>query len=250
MWIVRFGLPAAYCPLAVVVYFHGGGWVIADKNVYDGGARGLCSTADAIVISVDYRRSAEAKFPAAWEDAFAAYKWAVANAINLNGDPTRMALAGESAGGNLAIATAIAARDASVEKPRAILAVYPVGQTGNMETESYRDSANAKPLNKAMISWFVDKLLANPADKADPRLDLVNGNLRGLPPVIIINAEIDPLRSDGEMLEIAFKEAGVDVTRKLYNGVTHEFFGMAAVVSKAKDAQGYAGKKLKHALER
>lgn len=245
----RIYTPKGDGPFPVVVYFHGGGWVIADKDVYDGGARGLCSIAEAIVISVDYRRSPEAKFPAAWEDAFAAYKWAVANAPSLNGDPARLAIAGESAGGNLAIATAIAARDGTVEKPLAILAVYPVGQTGNMETESYRDSANAKPLNKAMIGWFVDKLLAKPADKADPRIDLVNANLAGLPPVFLINAEICPLRSDGEMLETALKEAGVDVTRKLYLGVTHEFFGMAAVVSKAKDAQEYAGKELKKALE-
>jgi acetyl esterase len=131
-----------------------------------------------------------------------------------------------------------------------VLAVYPVGQTGNLETESYRDSGNAKPLNKAMIGWFVDKLLADPTDKANPRLDLVNADLKGLPPVIIINAEIDPLRSDGEMLEAALKEADVDVTRKLYNGVTHEFLGTAAVVSKAKDAQGYAGKELKSALRK
>jgi len=91
--------------------------------------------------------------------------------------------------------------------------------------------------------------LGKPSDKNDPRLDLVNANLAGLPPVIIINAEIDPLRSDGEMLETALKEAGVKVTRKLYSGVTHEFFGMAAVVGKAKDAQEYAGKELKKVLK-
>jgi len=244
----RIYTPKGDGPFPVVVYFHGGGWVIADKTVYDGGARGLCSTSEAIVISVDYRRSPEAKFPAAWDDAFAAYQWAVINAASLNGDPTRMALAGESAGGNLAISTAIAARDGNVQKPLAVLAVYPVGQTGNLETESYRDSENARPLNKAMIGWFVDKLLADPTDKSNPRLDLINADLKGLPPVIIINAEIDPLRSDGEMLEIALKEAEVDVTRKLYSGVTHEFFGMAAVVSKAKDAQAYAGKELQSAL--
>lgn len=245
----RIYTPKGNGPFPVIVYFHGGGWVIADKNVYDGGARGLCSTAEAIVISVDYRRSPEVKFPAAWDDAFAAYQWVAANAMTLNGDPARMAIAGESAGGNLAIATAIAARDGNVQKPLAILAVYPVGQTGNMETESYKDSGNAKPLNKAMIAWFVDKLLGKPSDKNDPRLDLVNANLAGLPPVIIINAEIDPLRSDGEMLETALKEAGVKVTRKLYSGVTHEFFGMAAVVGKAKDAQEYAGKELKKVLK-
>jgi len=210
----------------------------------------LCSTAHAIVISVDYRRSPEAKFPAAWNDAFAAYEWAAVNAATFNGDPSRLALAGESAGGNLAVATAISVRDSALQAPLAVLAVYPVVQTGDTETESYRDSANAKPLNKAMIGWFVDKLISSPVDKSDTRLDLVHANLAGLPPVTIINAEIDPLRSDGEMLEAALKTADVKVTRKVYSGVTHEFFGMAAVVSEAKAAQEYAGKHLKSALSK
>jgi len=230
----------------VIVYFHGGGWVIADKAVYDGGARGLAKQAEAIVVSVDYRRAPEARFPASWDDAFAAYKWVAANAASFNGDPKRLALAGESAGGNLAVATAIAARDdAAVQQPMGIIAVYPVAQTGDMNTESYVDSATAKPLNKAMIGWFVDKIITSPADKKDPRMDLINAELKGLPPVTIINAQIDPLRSDGEMLESALKKAGVKVDRKVYKGMTHEFFGTAAVVDEAQDAQKYAGQKLR-----
>jgi len=242
---IRVYTPDGDGPFPVVVYFHGGGWVIADKNTYDGGARSLSKTAHAVVISVDYRRSPEAKFPAAWDDAFAAYRWAAANASSLEGDAAQLALAGESAGGTLAIATAMAARDHGATLPLAILAVYPVGQTGNMQTASYVECADAKPLNKAMIAWFVDKLVTGPADKSDPRLDLVNADLANLPPVIIINAEIDPLRTDGEMLETALKAADVEVTRKVYDGVTHEFFGMGAAVGKAKDAEEYAGKHLK-----
>jgi len=158
--------PAGPGPFPVVVYFHGGGWVIADKQVYDGGARGLSKTAQAIVVSVDYRRAPEDKFPAAWDDALAAYKWVVSNAKSLNGDPARLALAGESAGGNLALATAVAARDAGLRAPTHVLAVYPVAQTGDLDNASYRDSATAKPLNKAMIEWFVDKLLAAPGSGA------------------------------------------------------------------------------------
>ena len=230
----------------VIVYFHGGGWVIADKAVYDGGARGLAKQADAIVVSVDYRRAPEARFPASWDDALAAYKWVAENAATFNGDPNRLALAGESAGGNLAVATAIAVRDdATVQQAAGIIAVYPVAQTGNMHTESYIDSATAKPLNKAMIGWFVDKLITSPADKKDPRIDLIHDELKGLPPVTIINAQIDPLRSDGEMLESALKKAGVKVDRKVYKGVTHEFFGTAAVVEDAQEAQKYAGQKLR-----
>lgn len=126
----------------------------------------------------DYRLAPEAKFPAAWDDALAAYRWVAQNAASLNGDPKRLALAGESAGGNLAVSTAIGARDASLTPPRAVIAVYPIAQTGNLETPSYVDSAMAKPLNKAMIGWFVDKVFANPADKANPRVDLVNAKFK------------------------------------------------------------------------
>ncbi len=246
----RIYTPRGAGPFPLVLYFHGGGWVIADKDTYDAGARGLCDAANAIVVSVDYRRAPEAPFPAAWQDALAAYEWAAGYAATINGDPRRLALAGESAGGTLAIATAIAARDRGLIQPRAILAVYPLAQTGNMGTESYDDSAEAKPLNKAMIGWFLDKLVSKPRDMMDPRLDLINARLEGLPPVTIISAEIDPLRSDAEMLETALKEAGVEVTRKLYHGVAHEFFGMAAVVERAREAQEFAGNRLHEAFSK
>ena len=242
--------PAGAGPFPVVVYFHGGGWVIADKEVYDGGARGISKAANAIVVSVDYRRAPEAKFPAAHDDALAAYRWTAANAASLNGDPRRLALAGESAGGNLAIATAIAVRDAGVQKPMHVLAVYPVGQTGNLNTASYIDSATAKPLNKPMIEWFVDKLLSKPDDKADPRLDVASARLAGLPPVTIVNAQIDPLREDGAILQAALRKAGVKVDRRVYAGVTHEFFGMGAAVKDAADAQAWAGRALRSSFGR
>jgi acetyl esterase len=246
---VRVYTPSGSGPFPVVVYFHGGGWVIANKEVYDGGARGLSKAANAVVISVDYRLSPEAKFPAAWDDALAAYKYVSMNAAKIQGDPRKLALAGESAGGNLAVSTAVSAQAAGLPAPKAVIAVYPVTQTGNMMTASYVDAANARPLNKAMIGWFVDKLLPNPSDKMDPRLDVIHAKLTGLPPVTIINAEIDPLRSDGEMLQQALTQAGVKVDRKVYKGVTHEFFGTAAVVSEAKDAQTFAGDQLKAAFK-
>ncbi len=234
-------------PFPVVVYFHGGGWVIADKQVYDGGARGLSKEANAVVVSVDYRRAPEAKFPAAWDDALASYKWALANAAQHKGDPKRVALAGESAGGNLALATAIAARDGGVQAPSAVIAVYPVTQT-SLNTESYIENAIAKPLNRAMVKWFVDKTTRSPADLKDKRLQLIDAKLEGLPPVTIINARIDPLRSDGSKMEDALKKANVPVERREYEGVTHEFFGAAAVIQKAKEAQAYAGQRLKAAF--
>ena len=241
---IRVFTPQGPGPFPVIVYFHGGGWVLANPEVYDAGARGLAKQANAVVMSVSYRKAPEAKFPAAWDDALASYRWVTTNARAINGDGRTFALAGESAGGNLAVATAVAARDAGLTQPKHVLAVYPVAQTGSLNTPSYIENAAAKPLNRPMVEWFLDKVLRTPADKQDTRLDLVNADLRGLPPVTIINARLDPLRSDGAMLEDAMKKAGVSVERKDYAGVTHEFFGGAAVLQKARDAQAYAGQRL------
>ncbi|CAI3787748.1 Acetyl esterase [Pseudomonas sp. MM227] len=236
--------PEGTGPFPVVLYFHGGGWVFADRKVYDGGARGISKQANAVVVSVDYRRAPENKFPAAHEDALAAYRWLSKNAASLNGDAKRLALAGESAGGNLAVATAVAAHKAGLTAPKHVLSVYPVAQS-NTETESYRKYADAMPLNRPMMLWFIDNVTKGPADAKDPRIDLVHADLKGLPPVTVINAEIDPLRDDGAQLEQALRTAGVSVERKVYPGVTHEFFGTAAVVKKAEEAQAYAGERLK-----
>jgi acetyl esterase len=236
--------PNASGPLPVILYFHGGGWVIADREVYDAGARGLSKAAQAIVVSVDYRQAPEHKFPAAWDDALASYRWLVEKAESLGGDPARLALAGESAGGNLAVATAVAARDAGLPSPQHVLAVYPVAQT-SLNTESYLENAIAKPLNRAMVEWFVQHLIRSEEDLEDPRLSLVDADLAGLPSVTIINARLDPLRSDGAQLADALEAAGVDVEREEYEGVPHEFFGGAAVLDKARQAMAYAGERLR-----
>ncbi len=239
--------PQGVGPFPVILYFHGGGWVIADKDVYDAGARGLAKAANAIVVSVDYRQAPEHRFPAAWDDALAAYRWLSQNAASLGGDPVRLALAGESAGGNLAVATAIAVRDAGLPAPRHVLSVYPVAQT-SLNTESYLENAIAKPLNRAMVKWFVDHLVNSEEDLKDTRLSLIDADLAGLPPVTIINARLDPLRGDGAKLEDALRDAGVPVERRDYEGVAHEFFGAAAVLQKARDAMAYAGDRLRTAL--
>jgi acetyl esterase len=236
--------PSGNGPFPVVLYFHGGGWVFADRKVYDGGARGLAAQANAVVVSVDYRLAPEHKFPAAHDDALAAYRWLTTHATSVNGDPQRLALAGESAGGNLAVATAVAAHKAGLTAPEHVMAVYPVAQS-NTDTESYLKYADAMPLNRPMMLWFIAQVTKSAADAKDPRIDLVHADLKGLPPVTVINAEIDPLRDDGAQLEQALKSAGVSVERRLYPGVTHEFFGTAAVVQKAQDAQAYAGERLK-----
>ena len=223
----------------VIVYFRGGGWVIADLDTYDATPSALARKANAIVVSVDYPLAPEHKFPAAHGQAFEAYTYIVKNARSWGGNPDQVAIVGESAGGNLAIATAIAARDQRITVPVAVVAVYPVATT-SMDTPSKKQYAAAKPLNTPMMGWFFDKVMNGDADKRDPRLDLVSADLNNLPPIAIINAEIDPLRSDGDMLADKLKAAGNNVTHEVFAGVTHEFFGMDAVVAKAGEAQDFA----------
>lgn len=225
--------------LPVIAYYRGGGWVIADLDTYDASASAIARKANAIVVSIDYPMAPEHKFPAAHDEAIEAYKYILKNAKGWGGDPAKIAIVGESAGGNLAVNTAIAARDQKLTAPVAVISVYPVATT-TMDTPSKQEEAAAKPLNTPMLGWFFDKVLNNDGEKQDPRLNLVAADLQGLPPTTIINAEIDPLRSDGDMLTEKMKAAGNEVTHKTYPGVTHEFFGMDAVVAKAKEAQDFA----------
>ena len=235
-------------PLPVIVYYHGGGWVIADIDTYESSAMALSKKAKAIVASVEYRHSPENKFPAAHDDAFAAYQWVLNNAGQFGGDPTRVALAGESAGGNLATNVAIRARDQNVQAPLYMLLVYPVAGT-NMNTPSYQKNSNAVPLSKQAMEWFVKNTIRSEQDLQDPRLDLVGkANLKGLPPTTVITAEIDPLMSEGKMLADKLKEAGAKTSYHHYEGAAHEFFGMDAVVADAAGAQDMAAKQLRDAF--
>lgn len=245
---VRVYTPKAEGKLPVVVYYHGGGFVIATNDVYDATPRALANGAQAIVVAVEYRKGPEHKFPTAHDDAFAAYRWVTKNAASFGGDPQRVAVAGESAGGNLAANVAIAARDQKERQPVHVLLVYPVAGSA-MTTESYAQYRDAKPLDKAMMVWFTEQYFRTPADGQDPRIDLVNAKLTGLPSTTIINAEIDPLLSDGELLAKKLSAAEVSVEQKTYAGVTHEFFGMGAAVADAKDAVELATDRLKKSFD-
>ncbi len=244
----RIYTPKGNGPFPVIVYYHGGGWVIANLDTYDASANSLSEQVGAVVVSVHYRQGPEHKFPTAHNDSFAAYEWVTKNAASINGDPNRIAVVGESAGGNLAANVSIMARDKGIFQPIHQVLIYPIANN-NMESESYKKNMNAKPLNKAMMAWFFEKYLPSKNMSSDPRIAIVNANLKGLPPTTIINAEIDPLLSDGEMLRDKLKEADVDVKFKLYNGVTHEFFGMATVVPEAREAQELVAGELKNAFE-
>jgi len=235
-------------PLPVVVYYHGGGFVIANNATYDASARLLAKGVNAVVVSIEYSKAPEHKFPASHDDAVAAYKWVTQNAAGIGGDPQKIAVAGESAGGNLTLNVAIAARDQNLPKPLCLVVVYPMAGT-NLDTPSYQENAKAVPLDKPSMEWFYTNAVRSPADRQDPRLDLVNkADLKGLPPTTLITAQIDPLQSEGLALADKLKGAGVKVDAHNYDGVTHEFFGMGLVIGKAKEAEDVAIKNLKAAF--
>ena len=235
-------------PFPVIVYYHGGGWVIANLDTYDASVRSLSEQTGAVVVSVAYRQGPEHKFPTAHNDCFAAYQWTLAHAADIKGDPKRVAVAGESAGGNLACAVSMMARDKKVTLPKYQLIVYPIAGY-DLNTPSYLANTKTKPLNKDLMSWFFKYYLRTPADGKNPLIDLVHANLKGLPAATIITDQYDPLMSEGKLLADNLQKAGVAVKYMNYEGVTHEFFGMAAVVPEAKQAQAFAVEGLKSGLK-
>ncbi|WP_144152209.1 alpha/beta hydrolase [Paraburkholderia sp. BCC1885] len=230
--------PAGDGPFPLILYFHGGGWVIADLDVYDATPRSIAAKSNAIVVSAHYRQAPEHKLPAAHEDAYAAWRWIVENGAGLGGDPTRIAVMGESAGANLAINVSIHARDSGQPMPLHQALIYPVA-SNNIVSISYEENRNAKPLNKKMMLWFVQNVINDESDLSNPLINVVSADLSNLPPTALVTAGIDPLRSDGEKLAEKLRDAGVGVEHRNYRGATHEFFGMAAVVQAARDAQTF-----------
>lgn len=235
-------------PFPVIVYYHGGGWVIATNDTYAASAQALCEQVGAVVVSVEYRKAPEHKFPAAHDDAFTAYQAVLKNAASMKGDPNKVAVVGESAGGNLACNVSIMARDKKVALPKYQVLVYPIAGS-DTNTASYQANTETAPLNKAGMEWFFKNYQRSAADLKDPRINLVAANLKGLPATTIIGAEYDPLTTEGKTLSDKLTAAGVKVNYQKYDGTTHEFFGMAAVVPQAKEAQGVAVSDLKAALK-
>ncbi len=235
-------------PLPIIVYFHGGGWVISTIDTYDSSARALANGGGAVVVSVEYRKGPEDRFPAAHDDAIAAYRFVLQHAAPLGGDERHVAVAGESAGGNLAFNVALAARDQKLPMPVHQLLVYPVAST-DLTAPSVQENAQAKPLSRAALEWFIKYYGRGPQDVADTLLNLLGvSDLQGLPPTTIILAQIDPLRSGGETLGDRLRTGGVPEETRLYPGVTHEFFGTGAVVPEGKAAVEFASERLKQSF--
>ncbi|WP_020180582.1 alpha/beta hydrolase [Methylopila sp. M107] len=246
---LRIYRPAAGAePRPIVVYYPGGGWVLSNLDDYDASARAIAGRAGATVVAVETRRAPEHKFPAAHDDAVAAYAHVLEHAADFGGSPDLVAVAGESAGGNLALNVAIAARDRGLTPPTHLALIYPIAGV-DMTAPSFKINEFARPVNKAVIEWIFGHALMSAAEKDDPRLDLVGrADLSGLPATTLLTAEIDPLRSEGLQLGERLREARVVVNGVDFEGVAHGFFGMGDLVRHARTAQDIVGRDLSAAF--
>ncbi len=234
--------------LPVLVYFHGGGFVVADAKVYESSARALADAAGCVVISVNYRRSPEVKFPTPVEDCYAAVQDIITNAKELNIDSKRVAVGGESAGGNAATVVCLMARERGGAMPVHQLLVYPVTDW-NSTRPSHVENGLSPTLLEKNLPWFSGLYFAKQEDSKLPFASPINAtDLRGLPPATVILADLDVLRDDGKAYAEKLQAAGVPVAMETYPGVLHEFFGMGAAVDQARKAEGFAAGELKKAF--
>jgi acetyl esterase len=245
---VRLYTPPGQAPYPVLIYFHGGGWVVGDLDTVDATCRALANRSGCLVVSVDYRLAPEYKFPAAVRDAYAATCWAAEAAPALGGDPRRLAVGGDSAGGNLAAVVALMARDRGGPAIAFQLLVYPVTDYA-FDSPSYRANGRDYFLTTDMMRWFWGHYLRNEADAGSPYVaPLKVDNLSGLPPALVITAEFDPLRDEGEAYADKLRRYGVPVTVRRYPGMIHGFFTLTPFMESARDALETAGKALRAAL--
>ena len=230
---------AGVAKLPTVVYYHGGGWVIAGTRGYQASCEAIAKMANCNVVEVAYRMAPEAKFPAAHEDSYAALQYVAKNPAKFMAMPGKISVLGESAGGNLATAVCMMAKDRKGFMPKEQVLVYGVFQE-DMTTPSYRANMKTVPLSTPMLPWFYRYYFGDPKgtmNRYGAPLHASLGELKGLPHATMIQAELDPLLSEGKMYAVKLQMAGVKVTSITYTGVTHEFFGMGALVAKAKQAE-------------
>ena len=234
---LRVYTPESEEPRPALVYFHGGGWVVCDLETHDSVCRSIARRSGAVVVAVDYRLAPEHKCPAAVVDCYASTGWVTENAARLGVDPRRIAVGGDSAGGNLAAVMSRKSRDEAGPEIALQVLVYPVTNLASLDTGSYREFAAGYGLTAAAMEWFRGHYLASPEDGRSPDASpLLAKDLRGLPPALILTAECDPLRDEGEAYAARLKEAGVAVCCTRYDGMVHPFFSWMGSVRQGREA--------------
>lgn len=232
--------------LPLTVYYHGGGWLLGSIDSHDVATRMLANASGGAVLSVGYRRGPESRFPTAVNDAIDALEFAASPASGLDVDTTHLAVAGDSAGGNLAAAVALHARDAGTTHLRHQLLIYPVTTTDlarGMDAEY-----DGVMLERDELQWHQDNYLSDAAAATDPRVDILSADLAGLPETTVLLAECDPIRPQGELIAEALTAAGVPTLTHLTPGMVHGFFGLDEVFPSATEAMTLAGERLARAL--
>jgi len=233
---IRLYYPAGDAPYATIVYFHGGGWVIGDLDTHHGFCHALAKTSDCLVVAVDYRLAPEHCYPAAVEDAYAATNWVAQNSDTIQADSNRLAVVGDSAGGHLAAVVALMARDRKGPRIDLQVLIYPITDY-NFDTPSYIENKEGYLLTRDLMEWFWNHFIENEGEAHDPYVSPLRAkNLGDLPPALIVTAEYDPLRDEGESYGKRLQQAGVKVTISRYPGMIHAFIRMTARLDKAKEA--------------
>ena len=247
------GAAANATELPVVVFFHGGGWTIGGIDDYDPIARRIANASGALVVSVGYRLAPENPHPAALDDCWAVTAWVAEHAAEIGGDPSRFALMGDSAGGNIAAVLALSCARRGGPHPAIQVLVYPVTDC-DFDTLSYHENGNGYLLDTALMRWFFDCYTRGGSNPGDPTIsplrdtDLRSGELHGIAPAFVLTAEYDPLRDEGEVYAAALGEAGVEVELTRYEGMIHAFFGLGAVFEAGNEALADAGAALRRAF--
>jgi acetyl esterase len=245
---IRIYAPKSSGPSPALIYLHGGGWVLGDLDGYDPLCRSLANSVPCTVLSVDYRLGPENKFPAAVHDSYAALEWIAAHAGELGIDPSRIAVGGDSAGGNLSAVISQMTRDRRGPKIAFQLLIYPATDM-RMSSASIEENADGPILTKAGIIWFMNHYLNGPEDRTNPWASpLLANDLAGLPPAFILTAECDPLRDEGEAYGRKLQAAGGHAEILEYKGMPHGFFSFAAALEGGRRAMADSADRLRSAL--